>query len=195
MCSRVVLTRSSHSRLRVLHTRPLVASFNTCLLRTHHESSTARVHHYVVESTNLLGMMSTFCWCVARLTACAWCLGLNYALANLHHYVDYRHRITWLEKLNALEMTSTLSNAADGGLDSNPPWTCPHVLRFNVFLNSSDSLAFPGCQHLSGVYNVKLYLYLPEGDSRNSRQPGSRRTFLPQRSRRSWTSLSRAKLG
>jgi hypothetical protein len=129
------------------------APFDVCLLHTHHESSTARVHLQVVQSTHLLGMMSTFCWCVARMTACAWCLGLSCALANLHHCVDYRHRITCLEKHNALEMTNTLSNAADGSLDSNPSWTCPHVLRLNVFLNSSDSLAFPGCRHLSSSTN------------------------------------------
>jgi hypothetical protein len=154
MCSRAVLTWSSRSRLRALGVLSLCwAPFDVCLLHTHHESSIARVHHQVVGSTNFLGMMSTFCWCVARMTACAWCLGLSYALANLHHFIDYRHQITWRKKLNALEMTSTLSNAADGGLDSNSSWICPHVLRLNVFLNSSDSLAFPGCRHLSSSTN------------------------------------------
>jgi hypothetical protein len=113
MCSRAIVAWSSRSRMRVPYTLPLVASFSICLLRTQHECSIAHVHHQVVQSTNLLGMMSTFCWCVARMTACAWCLGLSYALANSDHYVEYRNHFNWLEKLNLLETTDHRQSCAN----------------------------------------------------------------------------------
>jgi hypothetical protein len=56
----------------------------------------------------------------------------------------------------------------------------------DAFLNASDSRAIATFQHLesSSTQRTQRRLTLlesPEGDSRYSRQSGSRRTFLPQR--------------
>jgi hypothetical protein len=50
-------------------------------------------------------------------------------------------------------------------------------------------------RHPPDIYNVKSYLYPQEADARNTRQPGSRRTFLPKRGRRPFTFAHEIGLG
>jgi hypothetical protein len=57
--------------------------------------------------------------------------------ANLHDYVDYRIRITWLEMLAVLETKDTLLNAANEGNDSDRLWSCPSAVRLAIALTTA----------------------------------------------------------
>jgi hypothetical protein len=124
--SSLVFTNYGHGR------EPYVcwASSSICLLHTHHESTLAYIRHQVVKSTSLF-----------RLIEYVSALSMR-TPANLHDCVDYRHRTTWIDKLAVTETTKTLANAANEGFNLSPPGTCPDAVRPDVFLDTSDSLAF-----------------------------------------------------